>query len=389
MLLRQPALAAALPVPRGSAELGRRRRSSAAETTTSPAARACRCSRTVDPDAGCQSRPSSRRRAPLWELTQNIVEANLQGKIADMRNGELRFAAGVSNRENKFRYEPGGINDNISVIEQPIGIFVSNNTARLDGGLGALRRAAGPGDGAPGSRARLPLFGLRHGRRRRHLQDARRLVGDRQRALRGGYQFATREPNTEELFAGPRLNTVVDFIYGDPCQASTTAPWGNRPPASTRTRLAVQNPLPTTIIDRSDTNRQRRSSAFDTNTGFDATPTGSRRLRAARPAVLPVRERGAARQPEPQRRGSEDLDARRGVQLARQPREPHGVDRLLQHRDHGRDCDDRFDVRVQQVLERGRHQQPDVLAQRSGRLLRHDRAPAVRPASATRSRRRT
>ena len=37
-------------------------------------------------------------------------------------------------------------------------------------------------------------------------------------ALRGGYQFATRAPNTEELFAGPRLNTVTDFIYGDPCQ---------------------------------------------------------------------------------------------------------------------------------------------------------------------------
>ena len=39
-------------------------------------------------------------------LSQNIVEANLQGKIADMRTGELRFAAGVANRDNKFRFEP-------------------------------------------------------------------------------------------------------------------------------------------------------------------------------------------------------------------------------------------------------------------------------------------
>ena len=83
---------------------------------------------TVDPDAGCQEAIQSKQR-PIQKLSQDIFEANLQGKIADMRNGELRFAAGISNRQNKFRYEPGGINDNISVIEQPIGIFVSNNTS--------------------------------------------------------------------------------------------------------------------------------------------------------------------------------------------------------------------------------------------------------------------
>src|SRR5262245_2120018 len=80
------------------------------------------------PDAGCQEAMQSKLR-PIQKLSQDIIEANLQGKIADMRNGELRFAAGVSNRENKFRYEPGGTNDNISIIEQPIGIFVSNNTS--------------------------------------------------------------------------------------------------------------------------------------------------------------------------------------------------------------------------------------------------------------------
>ena len=49
----------------------------------------------VDPDAGCQEAIQSKTRA-LQELTQNIAEANLQGKLAEMRNGELRFAAGVS-----------------------------------------------------------------------------------------------------------------------------------------------------------------------------------------------------------------------------------------------------------------------------------------------------
>ncbi|HET7607677.1 MAG TPA: TonB-dependent receptor plug domain-containing protein, partial [Gammaproteobacteria bacterium] len=55
------------------------------------------------PDAGCQEAMQSKLR-PIQKLSQNIMEANLQGKIADMSNGELRFAAGISNRQNKFRY---------------------------------------------------------------------------------------------------------------------------------------------------------------------------------------------------------------------------------------------------------------------------------------------
>jgi len=83
---------------------------------------------------------------------------------------------------------------------------------------------------------------------------------------------ATRQANTEELFAGPRLNTVGDFIYGDPCQASTTAPWGNV--ASNPNRLAVQT-LCRDIINRSDTNAANDGqSAFDTNSGSTFGPPG-------------------------------------------------------------------------------------------------------------------
>jgi outer membrane receptor protein involved in Fe transport len=218
---------------------------------------------TIDPDAGCQEAIQSKTRA-LWDLTQNIAEANVQGKLADMRSGELRFAAGVSARENKFRYEPGGINDNISVIEQPIGIFVSNNTAgstdvseiygellvpateRLDLELGYRYSDY---DTAGGVDTYKTLFDW--------------AATDTMR-VRGGYQLATRAPNTEELFAGPRLNTVTDFIFGDPCQASTTAPWGNRP--DNANRQAVQD-LCREIIGNN-------TSAFDTNTGSDFGPPG-------------------------------------------------------------------------------------------------------------------
>jgi iron complex outermembrane recepter protein len=223
------------------------------------------------PDAGCQEAMQSKLR-PLQKLSQDIIEANLQGKIADMSNGELRFAAGVSNRKNKFRYEPGGTNDNISIIEQPIGIFVSNNTSgetevseiygellipatdRLDFELGYRYSDYDRAGGVDTWKSLLNWSAT----------DAVR--------IRGGFQVATRQANTEELFAGPRLNTVGDFIYGDPCQVSTTASWGNRPPsqyptASNPNYLQVQD-LCRQIINRSDSNPANDGqSAFDTNTG--------------------------------------------------------------------------------------------------------------------------
>jgi iron complex outermembrane receptor protein len=218
---------------------------------------------TVDPDAGCIEGMDSKDRA-LWDLTQNIAEANLQGKIADMRNGELRFATGVTYRENDFTYDPGTNNDNVAVVEQPLGIFLSNNTAgstvvsevygelliptteRFDIELGYRYSDY---DTAGGVNTYKSLFDW-------SATDSVR--------IRGGYQFATRAPNTEELFAGPRLQTVGDFIYGDPCQASTTASWGNI--ASNPNRLAVQD-LCRQIIGNN-------TSQFDNNSGSVYGPPG-------------------------------------------------------------------------------------------------------------------
>ena len=218
---------------------------------------------TVEPDAGCIEGIQSKTRA-IWDLTQDIAEANLQGKIVDMNAGELRFAAGYSARKNKFRYEPGGINDNISVIEQPMSIFVSNNTAgetevseiygelllpatqRLNFELG-YRYSDYDGAGGVGTYKTLADWSATDSVR-----------------VRGGFQLANRAPNTEELFAGPRLNTVNNFLYGDPCQASTTATWGNV--ASNPNRLAVQT-LCRAIIGNN-------TSAFDTNTGSTFGPPG-------------------------------------------------------------------------------------------------------------------
>jgi iron complex outermembrane receptor protein len=239
----------------------------------------------TDPAAGCIEAINSKTR-PIQQLSQNIVEANLQGKLADMRSGELRFAAGITNRENKFRYEPGGINDNVSIIEQPMNLFVSNNTS------GRTEVSELYGELLLPATERLNLeLGYRYSDYERSggVDTWKTLVDwsatDSMR-IRGGYQVATREPNTEELFAGPRLNTVNDFIYGDPCQVSTTAPWGNRPPsqypappgtgrtggAPNPNYLQVQD-LCRQLINRSDTNPANDgTSAYDTNQGSTQYP---------------------------------------------------------------------------------------------------------------------
>jgi outer membrane receptor protein involved in Fe transport len=225
----------------------------------------------VDPSADCLEAISSKMRA-YWDLTQNIAEANLQGKITDMKNGELRFAAGITKRDNTFRYEPGENNDNVAVIDQPMSLFVSNNTK----GSTSVSELYGELLVPVAKRLNLELgyrysdYDISGG------VDTYKTLFDWSATdsvrVRGGYQLATRAPNTEELFAGPRLNTVGNFIYGDPCQASTTAPWGNNP--NNPNRVQVQN-LCRLIINRSDGNAANDGlSAFDTNSGSQYGPPG-------------------------------------------------------------------------------------------------------------------
>jgi outer membrane receptor protein involved in Fe transport len=73
--------------------------------------------------------------------------------------------------------------------------------------------------------------------------------------FRGGYQFATRAPNTAELFTGP-TQLVVGFTNGDPCSVTTLWPYGNV--ASNPNRAQVQT-LCRDIIGNN-------TSGFDTQT---------------------------------------------------------------------------------------------------------------------------
>ncbi len=158
-------------------------------------------------------------------LTQDVVEFNLQGKIMDMGAGELRFAAGAAYRDNTFKFEP--LNDDVNVNDHPVGIFVSNNTA----GEMTVREIYGELLVPATSRLNIEL-GYRYSEFNTEAGDVNTwkalfdyAATDAIR-LRGGFQKATRAPNTAELFQGPTMLTV-GFAPSDPCSYTTSAPWGN------------------------------------------------------------------------------------------------------------------------------------------------------------------
>ncbi len=216
--------------------------------------------------ADCLESIASNARA-LTSLEQNIAEFNLQGKLADMKAGELRFAIGASSRKNEFAYEPGETNDRESVAEQPMSIFASNDTA----GETNVRELYGE--------LLVPVtskLDLEFGVRMSDYVDSAVGTTDTAKAmftfratdsiaLRGGFQRAERAANTAELFQGVSL-LVVPFAPSDPCSFTTLVPWGNV--ASNPNRTAVQA-LCRAIIDNSD--------AIASNNGqsvFDTGPAG-------------------------------------------------------------------------------------------------------------------
>jgi iron complex outermembrane recepter protein len=187
------------------------------------------------PSADCINSITTRNKTKTT-LTQDVIEANMQGAAFNLPAGEARFAAGLAWRRNDFRFDPGFPEEQIN--DNPIGLFASNQTA----GRVQVKEAYGEilapviKDVELELGYRLSDFntaGTESTYKALFTWKALDSV-----TLRGGYNFATRAPNAAELFAGPTL-LVVPFPDGDPCSVSTLAPWGNR--ASNPNRQQVQN----------------------------------------------------------------------------------------------------------------------------------------------------
>ncbi len=197
----------------------------------------------------------------VTDLTQDIAEFDLQGSLMNLPAGEARFAAGVDYRQDTFRFVPS--NPVSNVINNPIGVFASAGTQ----GKTSVRELY--------AELLIPVIknvDLELGYRTSDYNTAGRVGTWKElftwKALdsvsfRGGYQFATRAPNTAELFTGP-TQQVVGFSGEDPCSASTLNTWGNL--ASNPNRLKVQT-LCRAIIGNN-------TSGFDTQT-YNASTYGS------------------------------------------------------------------------------------------------------------------
>lgn len=213
------------------------------------------------------------RTRQLTNLSQEIVEANMQGLAFELPAGEVRFAFGMHYRKNEFRFDPGYPVE--QVLDNPIGLFASNST----NGSTNVKEVYGE--------LLVPVIksvDLELGYRLSDFNTAGTVDTYKglftwkaldQVTFRGGYQFATRAPNTAELFTGPTL-AVVTFPAGDPCSVSTLSPWGNVPTNPNRTQVQA---LCRALIGNN-------TSAFDTQT-FN-TPNGPNGFTRQTPRFFPL-----------------------------------------------------------------------------------------------------
>jgi iron complex outermembrane recepter protein len=157
------------------------------------------------------------------EMRQNIVEYNMQGAIADMPAGELRFALGTGYRENTFSFNADTLNSQASVLDQLAGFFPladahgKTEARELYGELlvPVVRDVRG-------ARELNLELGYRSTDNKpsndvdtwKALLDWR--VVDRVR-VRGGRQVANRAPNIGELFQSREQFAPFSLFQGDPC----------------------------------------------------------------------------------------------------------------------------------------------------------------------------
>jgi outer membrane receptor protein involved in Fe transport len=171
--------------------------------------------------------------ADRTRLTQEVVEANLQGAVTNLPAGELRSAVGATYRRNDFEFRPDATRETHSIIDIPISTFSAANVN------GSTYVAEAYGE------LLIPL--LRHA----PLADSLELeIGGRYshydttgavptyKALfswapvsslrfRGGFQLANRAPNINELFLSSS-NSPVTLRGPEPCRIDTRDVNGNR-----------------------------------------------------------------------------------------------------------------------------------------------------------------
>jgi outer membrane receptor protein involved in Fe transport len=150
-------------------------------------------------------------------VEQRVTEVNFQGKLADLRAGELRGAFGLSTRLNESLFEPDALflatvpASGDTNVDEIYGEILLPVVGEFELELGARYSDFTTGDFALDAKSYKALFNW-------GATEAFR--------FRGGWQRANRTPNVAELYSGP-TGQVYTWAAGDACRADTTHPWGN------------------------------------------------------------------------------------------------------------------------------------------------------------------
>ncbi|HEX6998427.1 MAG TPA: TonB-dependent receptor [Gammaproteobacteria bacterium] len=174
------------------------------------------------PTEDCQAAIRARSKAS-GEMRQNIVEYNMQGALANLPAGEMRFALGAGTRENRFEFRPDPLNSQESVLDQlagffPVGdAFGKTEAKEIYGEL--LLPVVADVRGAQGLNLELGYRSTDNEPSNdvdtwKALLDWQ--VVDRVR-VRGGRQVANRAPNIGELFQSQEQFAPFTLVQGDPC----------------------------------------------------------------------------------------------------------------------------------------------------------------------------
>jgi outer membrane receptor protein involved in Fe transport len=168
-------------------------------------------------------------------LEQDIWELNAQGKVIELPAGDLKVAAGLSHRQDKYQY----LNDTLttqgtSFQDQAIGIYPSGNS------LGEISVKEAYGEALVPLLKDLPAvqkLELELGVRWSDYDTTGSSVTWKALAnwkpvsflrIRGGYNRAERAPNIAELYLAPQ-QTFVFNATGDLCSLANTLPYSANP----------------------------------------------------------------------------------------------------------------------------------------------------------------
>jgi iron complex outermembrane receptor protein len=174
----------------------------------------------------------SARVKTVTDVTQDQVEANLQGGLVDLPAGSLRLAIGASYRKNGFSYLPDDGISTGNINSVTIGLFDTTGTK------GSVDSKEFYGELLVPVIRDKPFFeevSLNAGYRYSDYNTTGgvstwKITGDwkmtRWLKLRGGYQAANRAPNVAELFQ-PAVFQTVPWPDHDPCSNLTRAAYGN------------------------------------------------------------------------------------------------------------------------------------------------------------------